>query len=82
MVGEREARYKIYMQCYKHVLDTSDYVQEHLARLRKALAAGKTVVLVDNVTPSISRWDDLSGDLTHTLLLKLYLTDSWPQWTE
>ena len=79
VIGERDARLKIYMHCYKHVLDSSEYVQEHLATLRKALAQGKTVALVDNVTPTISRWDDLSGVLTHTLLLKLYLTDQWPE---
>lgn len=67
-----EARYQIYLPCYKWVLDNC--LQDEIAEMRK-LAQTQTVVLLDYETNTDI--DNLSKPLSHAGLIKRYVEDDW-----
>lgn len=76
--GERllrylEARRRIYLPCYRWVLETC--LQEQAAEIR-ALGEEKTVVLLDYQTND--KVEDLSKPLSHATIIKRFLDDDWP----
>ena len=73
LLSYREARYQIYLPCYRWVLDR--HLQEELQGLRD-LEAQQDVILLDYETNSSV--DDLRKPLSHAALVISYLTDSWP----
>lgn len=74
LLGYREARWQIYLPCYRFVL--AERLADEVAKLR-ALGADQTVVLLDfgkNGQP-----DDLRQPLSHAALLARWLNDDWPE---
>jgi hypothetical protein len=68
LLSYRDARYQIYLPCYKWVLDNC--LQDEIAELRQ-LAQTQNVVLLDYETNTDI--DNLSKPLSHAGLIKRYL---------
>jgi hypothetical protein len=69
----REARWQIYLPCYRWVLENC--LSEPIEQL-KELCVERTVVLLDYQTNGDV--DNLSKPLSHAGLLALYLEKNWP----
>jgi hypothetical protein len=72
LLSYREARYQIYLPCYKWVLD--NYLQDEIAELRQ-LAQSQTIILLDYETNTDI--DNLSKPLSHAGLIKRYIENEW-----
>jgi O-acetyl-ADP-ribose deacetylase (regulator of RNase III) len=73
LLGDRDARYHIYLPAYRWVLENR--LAAEVARLRDE-AAARTVVLLDYETNGDV--EDLSRPLSHAALIKYYLEGKWP----
>jgi hypothetical protein len=72
-----QARMTFFALPYKHVLD--HFVKDEIVQLKKLLASGKSLILLDNST-NMDMMDD-SKDLSHAFLLKCYLEGNYPSET-
>jgi hypothetical protein len=75
LLSYREARYQIYLPCYKWVLDNC--LQAEVSELRE-LAHRQPLVLLDYET-NIDI-ENLSKPLSHAGLVKRYLENDWPSY--
>jgi hypothetical protein len=72
LLSYRDARYQIYLPCYKWMLDNC--LQDEIAELRQ-LAETQNIVLLDYETNTDI--DNLSKPLSHAGLIKRYLENAW-----
>lgn len=73
LLSYRDARFRIYLPAYRWVLENR--LADLVARLRDELAF-RSVVLLDYETNEDI--EDLSRPLSHAVLIRCYLQDSWP----
>lgn len=74
LLGYREARHRIYLPTYRHVLD--HHLAPEVAELRRLAAAGDLVLLDYETNPDP---DDLSRPLSHAGLVMRLLQGTWPE---
>ena len=73
LLSYREARYAIYLPCYRWVLET--HLADLVGELRR-LGDERAVILLDYETNEDV--DDLTRPLSHAGLIKRYLEGAWP----